>query len=71
MTIADSAHVSTAKMLRQQYHRPLPAPKPPNQESLVRGVGRVHLFGVIASRTGVLAQPELYGRSDAQSPGLS
>ena len=47
MTITDPAHVSAAKVLRQQYQQPRPAPEPSGQESLMRDLAEYdHAFGL-------------------------
>ncbi|TWE07352.1 transposase [Rudaeicoccus suwonensis] len=54
MTITDAAHVATAKILRQQYQQPRPAPEPPGQESLVRDLAEYdHAFGLTEDLTAV------------------
>ena len=46
MTITDPAHVATAKVLREQFQRPRPAPDP--HEELVRDLADYHrAFGLI------------------------
>ena len=46
MTIADPAHVTAAKVLREQYQRPGPAPHP--HEGLVRDLADYdRAFGLI------------------------